>query len=106
MGEGPADVIQKALKKRLDSAEAYKAGGREELAVQELEEAKIIQEYLPKQLSATELEEAVRRVVAKVGAGSPKDVGKVMKAIGEEVQAGSATKKAISEVVKKVLASL
>ncbi|KAJ3219096.1 hypothetical protein HDU67_002752 [Dinochytrium kinnereticum] len=106
MGDGPVEVIQKALKKRMDSVDAYKAGGRDELVSQELEEVTIIQGYLPKQLTPEELETVVRSVVAKVGATSAKDVGKVMKAIGGEIVAGSATKKNISDVVKKVLTSL
>ncbi|KAJ3114891.1 hypothetical protein HDU96_001509 [Phlyctochytrium bullatum] len=104
--EGPVDVIQRALKKRMDSVDAYKAGGREELATQELEEAAIIREYLPKQLTEAEIEAIVRTVVEKVGAKTPKDVGKVMKAITTEIESGSASKKAISDVVKKVLTSL
>ncbi|KAI8846359.1 Yqey-like protein-domain-containing protein, partial [Chytridium lagenaria] len=106
MSDGPIDVLQKALKRRLDSVDAYKSGGREELVTQELEEAAIIQEYLPKQMTDAELETVVRGVVGKLGATSVKELGKVIKGVVGEIEAGSATKKAVSEVVKRVLMGL
>ncbi|KAJ3190650.1 hypothetical protein HK101_008510 [Irineochytrium annulatum] len=108
MTEGPEGVIQKAIKRRRDSIDAYKSGGREDLATTEQEEINIIERYLPKQMTEAEIEGVVRRVAEKVGAKSAKDVGKVMKEVndGAHFAPGSATKKAISDSVKKVLTSM
>ena len=76
-----ADVVklmQKLVKQRRESAELYTSAGRAELAANELAEAGIIEEYLPKQLSAAELEAALRDIIAQTGAVSPADMGKVM----------------------------
>ncbi|KAJ3274970.1 hypothetical protein HDU76_010663 [Blyttiomyces sp. JEL0837] len=102
---GPETVLIKAIKKRRDSVEAYRQGNREDLVKQELSEIEIIESFLPKQFTMEQIEEAVRKVAVKVGAKSVKDMGKIMKEIGTEIPAGSASKKDISEAVKKVLAS-
>ena len=73
-----ADVVklmQKLVKQRRESAELYTSAGRAELAANELAEAGIIEEYLPKQLSAAELEAALRDIIAQTGAVSPADMG-------------------------------
>lgn len=71
-------VLAKMVKQREESAKAYKEGGREELAAQELAEIKIIREFLPKPMTADEVRAAVRRAVEETGAESIKDMGKVM----------------------------
>ena len=71
-------ILGKMIKQRKDSAQAYENADRTELAQQELSEIKIIQEYLPKQLSDAEVEEAVQKAIADTGAESIRDMGKVM----------------------------
>jgi uncharacterized protein YqeY len=76
-------VLARMIKQREESATAYDAGGRPELAAGEREEITIIREFMPRQLSADELREAVKEAIATVGAGSMKDMGKVMAALKE-----------------------
>lgn len=71
-------ILGKMVKQRQESARAYEEGGRLELAEKELAEIKIIEDYLPRQLSEAESEAAVDSVIAKVGAESIRDMGKVM----------------------------
>jgi len=95
-------ILQKMAKQRNDSAEIYKQQGREDLAEKELAEVKVLEDYLPKQLSQEELEARLKEIIAKVGAASPADMGKVMGTATKEL-AGVTTGKAISETVKKLL---
>lgn len=97
------DIIAKESKKRKDSLVDYEKSGREDLILQIKEEIEILSEYLPKQLSAEELEEIVRQIIQEENATSMKDMGKVMKAAKEKIGA-RADGKAINEVVKKLLA--
>jgi len=76
-------VLARMIKQREESATAYDAGGRPELAAGEREEITIIREFMPRQLSADELREAVKEAIATAGAGSMKDMGKVMAALKE-----------------------
>jgi uncharacterized protein YqeY len=71
-------VLQKMVKQRRDSAEAYEKGGRPELAAQERAEIAVIEEYLPCQMSEGDVREAVSKAVQEVGAKSIKDIGPVM----------------------------
>ncbi|AXX98872.1 GatB/YqeY domain-containing protein [Profundibacter amoris] len=71
-------ILGKMVKQRHESAKAYEEGARLELAEKELAEIKIIEDFLPKQLSADETAEAVKAAIAKVGAESIRDMGKVM----------------------------
>lgn len=96
-------ILQKMAKQRNDSAEVYKSQGREDLASKELEEVKVIEEYLPKQLTTEELDARLQEIISKVGASSPADMGKVMGVATKEL-AGVATGKMISEAVKRLLA--
>ena len=100
---GILQVIGSEIKKRRDSVEQYRAGGREDLAIKEEAEIAILQGYLPAQLSPDELARKVDEVIGKVGAKGPKDMGAVMKALMPEVQ-GRADGKAVSELVKQKLA--
>jgi uncharacterized protein len=76
------EILAKMVKQRRDSAQAYEAGGRPELAQSERSEIAIIEEFLPRQLSEEETRAAVRSVVAEVGGGL-KDMGKVMATVKE-----------------------
>ena len=96
-------ILQKMAKQRNDSAEIYKGQDRADLAEKELEELAVLQEYLPKQLSAEELEVELTKIIAQVGASSPADMGKVM-GVATKQLASVAAGKAISETVKKLLA--
>ena len=95
-------LIQKLAKQRKEAAEQYAAAGRQELADNELAEAEVLGEYLPKQLSPEELEAKLREIVAEVGASAPKDMGRVM-GVATKRLAGLADGKAISAVVKGLL---
>ena len=100
---GVLGVVASEIKRRKDSIEQYRAGNRPDLADKEEAEAKLLQAYLPAQLSAEELAAAVDAVIARTGAKGPKDMGAVMKALLPEVQ-GKADGKAVSELVKARLA--
>jgi hypothetical protein len=102
---GIEKVIAGLIKQRRDSVDQYKAGGRDDLAQKEEAEIAILQNYLPKQLTAEELRAEVAAAIAAVGAKSPKDMGAVMKAVQPKVQ-GRAEGRAISEEVKAQLAKL
>ena len=96
-------MLQKQVKQRKESAEIFTQQNRPELAEKELFEAKVIEEFLPAQMSAEELEVRIKAIIAQVGAQSAKDMGKVMGLASKEL-AGKAEGKAISELVKKLLA--
>ncbi|MEO0897749.1 MAG: GatB/YqeY domain-containing protein [Bacteroidota bacterium] len=95
-------ILMKAAKQRRDSIQQYKDNGRDDLAEAEIEELSVLERYLPKQLSAEELEEKLKPILEKVGATSMKDMGKVMGIASKEF-AGKADGKAISAAVKKLL---
>ncbi len=97
-------ILQKMVKQRRDSAEIFKTQGRPELAEKELAEAEVIAVYLPAAMTPAELEAAVRAIIAKTGATSIKDLGKVMGVASKEL-AGKAEGKDVSEMVKKLLNS-
>lgn len=98
-------IIAKMVKKGRDAADQFIAGNRQDLADEEMAQVKVMEEYLPKALSPEELKSRIEGIVAEVGATSAKDMGKVMKA-ANAVLAGLADGKAISTVVKEVLAAL
>lgn len=75
------ELFAKMIKQREESEKIYAAAGRAELAKQEAEEIAIIREFLPKQLSEKEMEKAIAEAIAKTGASSVKDMGKVMAAL-------------------------
>ena len=77
-------LLKKMVKQRNDSCEAYKKGGRNELVENEMAEIKIINEFLPKQLSEEETKKICLDTIKKVGANSIKDMGKVMGALKKE----------------------
>jgi uncharacterized protein YqeY len=96
-------LLQKLVKSRKDSLEIFEQQNRQDLAKKEKEEIAVIEEFLPKQMSAEELKEELKKIVAETGASGPADMGKVMGAATKQL-AGKADGKAISAVVKELLA--
>ena len=96
-------ILAKMVKQRKESASIYTEQNREDLAGEELAQAAIIEEYLPKQLSEEELTAALKEIIARVGATSAKEMGKVMGTAPKEL-AGKAEGKAISAKVRELLA--
>ena len=95
-------IMQKLVKQGKDSATLYAEQGRADLAEAELAQVAVIETYLPKQMSAEELEAALRTIIAEVGAEGPKDMGKVMGAATKKL-AGLAEGRAINAKVKELL---
>jgi len=95
-------VLRRERKRRLESARAFRDAGRGELAAGEEAEAELIAAYLPAELSDDELREIVTAAVAESGAGSPRDMGLVMKAAMPRI-AGRADGKRVSAVVQEAL---
>lgn len=96
-------ILAKMAKQRRESAQIYSEQNRPDLAEPELAEAAVIESYLPQPMSDAELEEAIKAIIAEVGATSVKEMGKVM-GIASKKLAGKADGKAISEKVKALLA--
>lgn len=103
--ENALKIIVKMVKQRKESAKIYSDNNRAELAENELAEAAVIEEYLPKQLSAEELNAELRAIAAEVGAKGPADMGKMM-GVASKKLAGRAEGRAISAAVKDLLNSL
>ncbi len=101
--ENAIRIMTKMVKQRNESARIYRENNRPELAEPELAEAAVIEEYLPKQLTADELEAELKKIIAEVGASSPKDMGKVM-GVATKALAGRADGRMISTLVKQLLA--
>ena len=95
-------IMQKLVKQGKDSATLYTEQGRADLAEAELAQVAVIETYLPKQMSAEELEVALKAIIAEVGAEGPKDMGKVMGTATKKL-AGLAEGRAISAKVKELL---
>lgn len=95
-------LIQKLVKQRKDSASIYQEQGRADLADAELQEAAVIEQFLPAQLSEEEIEVEVKKIIASTGASSMKDMGQVM-GLASQNLAGKADGKTISLIVKKHL---
>lgn len=100
--ETATKILVKMAKQRKESAAIYAENNRPELAENELAEARVIEEYLPKQLTPEELEAELKKIIAETGAAGPKDMGKVMGAASKAL-AGRAEGKAISAKVKELL---
>ena len=95
-------ILQRMVKQRKDSYEQFTAQGRQDLAEVEEAQMKIIEQYLPKQLSSDELEAEIKKIIAETGAASVKDLGKVM-GVASKALAGKSDGKSISEMTKKLL---
>lgn len=100
--ETAVKILVKMVKQRKESARIYEENSRPELAENELAEAAVLEEYLPKQLTQQELEEELKKIIAQVGASGPQDMGKVMGAATKAL-AGRAEGKVISATVKSLL---
>jgi uncharacterized protein YqeY len=98
-----AAVLSREVKTRRESVEAFRKGGREDLASKEEAEIAILAVYLPEQLSEAEIERLVRDAVAATGASSPRDMGKVMGAVSPKTK-GRADGRVVSQVAARVLA--
>jgi len=101
--ESEMKALQKEVKKRKETAEIYQQQNRPELAEVELYQASVIESYLPKQMGPEELRAELSKIIASVGATSPADMGKVM-GVATKQLAGKADGKAISAIVKELLA--
>ena len=100
--ETAVKILVKMVKQRKESAKIYEENNRKELADNELAEAAVIEEYLPKQLSEEELVKELKEIIAETGAEGAKDMGKVM-GIATKKLAGKAEGKVISAKVKELL---
>ncbi|MDE5723190.1 MAG: GatB/YqeY domain-containing protein [Paramuribaculum sp.] len=95
--------MTKMVKQRRETAEIYSQQNRPELAANELAEAAVIEEYLPRQLSEEELTAELKKIIEQTGATSAKEMGKVM-GVASKALAGRADGRAISAKVKELLA--
>ncbi len=101
-GEQEIAILQRMIKQRKDSFEQFAAQGRNDLAEVEEAQMKVIEQFLPKQLSSQELEAEIKNIIAETGAESMKDLGKVM-GTASKMLAGKSDGKSISEMAKKLL---
>lgn len=95
-------VISTLIKQRRDSADQFRSGGREDLAAKEEDEIRILQDFLPVQLSTDELEKLLSEAISETGATSQKEMGRVMKALMPKV-GGRADGKTVNEMVRRKL---
>lgn len=95
-------ILAKMIKQRKESAQIYQEQNRPELAEAELVQARVIEQYMPQQLSADELKARLAEIIARTGAAGPKDMGRVMGVASKEL-AGLAEGRAISATVKELL---
>jgi len=95
-------LLQRLVKQRLDSMQIYEGQNRADLAEAEEQQAKIISQFLPEQMSVDEIESKVDEIIKKLGADSMKDMGKVMGMASKEMN-GKAPNKEISVIVRRKL---
>ncbi|MBL6591447.1 MAG: GatB/YqeY domain-containing protein [Flavobacteriaceae bacterium] len=100
--EDEINILQKLVKQRKESADIYKNQNRLELSEVELNQASVIESYLPKQMSRDELSEVISQIITKLGATTMKEMGKVMGLASKELS-GKSDGKTISEIVRKKL---
>lgn len=100
--ESATKAIQKEVKKRKESADIYTQQNRADLAETELFQAKVMEEYLPKQMGEDEIRAELKNIIAQTGATSAADMGKVMGAASKAF-AGKADNKVVSQLVKELL---
>lgn len=96
-------VLRTLVKQRHDSVEAYRKGGRDDLADKEAAEIKIVENYLPAAASEEEVEAAVAAAIAETGAAGPKDLGRVMKAAMAKLAGKNADGKRVNEKARAKL---
>lgn len=95
-------ILQRMVKQRKDSYDQFTAQGRNDLAEVEEAQMRVIEEFLPKQLTTEELEAEMKNIIAETGAESGKDLGKVM-GVASKTLAGKSDGKSISEMAKRLL---
>jgi uncharacterized protein YqeY len=96
-------VLQRERKRRVEAAEAFRAGGRDEQAAAEERELAVLQEFMPEPISEEDLEDIVDDVIAEVGATSMRDLGRVMADVMPQI-AGRADGSVVSQIVREKLA--
>jgi len=96
-------VVSTLVKQRRDSIEQFTSGGRKDLADKEAAEIAVLEGYLPAAVSAADLERAVDAAIASTGATSPKDMGRVMKAVMADLAGKTVDGKAVNELVRRKL---
>ncbi len=96
-------VLQRERKRRLEAADAFRSGGREEQAEDEEYELEVLEEFMPEPLSEDEIEEIIDDVISEVGATSIRDLGRVMAGVMHQVS-GRADGSTVSQLVKEKLA--
>ena len=96
-------LISRQAKQRQESIDAFRQGGREDLVADEEADLSILQSYLPQQLTEEEITAEAREVIVEVGAGGPKDLGKVMKPLMARLK-GKADGRLVNQVVRELLA--
>ena len=101
--EEELQVLQRERKRRVEAAEAFRSGGREEQAAAEERELEVLEEFMPEPLSEDEVEEIVDDVIAEVGATSMADLGRVMADVMPQI-AGRADGSQVSQIVREKLA--
>jgi uncharacterized protein len=103
--EAANKIVLKLHKQRMETYQIYVDQGRNDLAEEELFQAKVLEDYLPKMMSDDEVRAIIAAKIAEVGAGGPQDMGKVMGPVSGQL-AGKADGKRVSELVKEALANL
>lgn len=101
--DGIIEVIAKEVKKRKDSLPDYEKSGRQDLIEALKYEIQVLMKYLPQQLSEAELEQIIKQAIEETGAGSPRDIGKVMQEVMPKV-VGRADGKVINNIARRLLA--
>jgi uncharacterized protein YqeY len=96
-------VVTSLVKQRRDSAEQFAAAGRNDLVEKETGEIVVLEHYLPPAIAAEEIESLVAAAIAETGAATPKDMGKVMKAVMPKLAGRNADGKAVNEIVRRKL---
>ena len=96
-------VVNSLVKQRRDSIEQFQKGGRDDLVAKETAEIAVLESYLPPYADPAVIERAVMDAIAETGAGSPKDMGKVMKAAMARLTGQTVDGKAVNEIVRKKL---
>ena len=97
-------ILASMIKQRRDSIEQFKSAGRTDLVDKETAELGVLEQYAPPAVSAADLERAVEAAIVETGASSPKDVGRVMKAVMSALAGKTIDGKAVNELVRKKLA--
>lgn len=100
--EETEEVLSSYAKQRQQSIRSYQDAGRSELVEKEKRELRIVETYLPRQLSESEIEQIIEKAIAESGAGSPSDLGQVMKLVMPQVK-GMADGRLVNEIVRRKL---